>query len=101
MKDIRGRVAFVSGGASGIGLGIVRAFVNSGMRVAVADIRAESLERALGELGSGAQVHPMQSVIRERRDALLDSLPAEPVNVARLQMDMMLREIMKHGLRRD
>jgi NAD(P)-dependent dehydrogenase (short-subunit alcohol dehydrogenase family) len=45
--------------------------------------------------------HPMQSVIGERRDALLDSLPAEPVNVARLQMDMMLREMMKHGLRRD
>ena len=51
MKELKGRVAFVTGGASGIGLGIVKAFVGAGMRVAVADVRRESLDKAVQEIG--------------------------------------------------
>jgi NAD(P)-dependent dehydrogenase (short-subunit alcohol dehydrogenase family) len=51
MKDFAGRTAFVTGGANGIGIGVVRALLAEGCNVAIADVRAESIERALKSLG--------------------------------------------------
>jgi NAD(P)-dependent dehydrogenase (short-subunit alcohol dehydrogenase family) len=51
MKDFAGRTAFVTGGANGIGIGVVRALLSEGCNVAIADVRAESIERALNSLG--------------------------------------------------
>ncbi len=57
MKDFEGKVAFVTGAASGIGLGITRAFVAKGMKVMMADIEQEPLESAAATLReSGADV---------------------------------------------
>ena len=50
MRDVEGRVAFITGGGSGVGLGMAKAFVAAGMRVAIADIRADHLEAATAEL---------------------------------------------------
>ena len=50
MKDFAGRTAFVSGGANGIGIGLVRALLAQGCNVAIADIRSESIEAALKSL---------------------------------------------------
>jgi NAD(P)-dependent dehydrogenase (short-subunit alcohol dehydrogenase family) len=47
MRELAGRTAFVTGGASGIGLALGRAFVEAGMKVMLADIEAEALERAV------------------------------------------------------
>ncbi|HEY2418676.1 MAG TPA: SDR family NAD(P)-dependent oxidoreductase [Steroidobacteraceae bacterium] len=52
MKDFAGRTAFVTGGANGIGIGLVRALLAEGCKVAIADIRPQAVERALRELGS-------------------------------------------------
>ncbi len=52
MKDFAGRTAFVTGGAHGIGIGVVRALLAEGCKVAIADIRGESIEQALKDLGS-------------------------------------------------
>jgi NAD(P)-dependent dehydrogenase (short-subunit alcohol dehydrogenase family) len=51
MKQLTSRVAFVTGGASGIGLGMVKAFLDAGMKVVVADVRTDHLEQAASELG--------------------------------------------------
>ncbi|MFC7048774.1 SDR family NAD(P)-dependent oxidoreductase [Emcibacter nanhaiensis] len=50
MKDFAGRTAFVTGGANGIGLGLARALLDEGCKVAIADIREDSLEAALKTL---------------------------------------------------
>lgn len=50
MLEPKGRVAFVTGAASGIGLGMVRAFADAGMSVMMADIEAAPLERAADAL---------------------------------------------------
>ncbi|MFW6093280.1 MAG: SDR family NAD(P)-dependent oxidoreductase [Pseudomonadota bacterium] len=53
MKDVAGKIAFVTGGASGLGLAMARAFSAAGMNVALADIEAGALERAAADLESG------------------------------------------------
>ncbi len=47
-----GRVAVVTGGASGIGLAAARRFAGLGLKVAIADLAAADLERAAKEIGS-------------------------------------------------
>ena len=43
IKNFVARNAFITGGASGIGLGLARAFAAKGMTVAIADIEAGAL----------------------------------------------------------
>ncbi len=50
MEDLEGRVAVVTGGASGIGAGIARACAEQGMRVVLADIELAPAERIACEL---------------------------------------------------
>lgn len=50
MSDIKGRVAFVTGGASGLGLAMARSFLARGARVMLADRDEEGLNRAVAEL---------------------------------------------------
>ena len=47
MKDIQGKVAFITGGASGIGLGIAKACAKHGMKVVIADSRQDALDTAM------------------------------------------------------
>ena len=65
MKDLRGRVAVVTGGASGIGLALGRRFGEEGMRVVLADVEAPALEKAAGELaGAGIEALPVVCDVR-------------------------------------
>lgn len=50
MKDFAGRTAFVTGGANGVGIGIVRNLLERGAKVAIADIRQDSIDHALQSL---------------------------------------------------
>ncbi len=57
MKDLEGKVAVITGAASGIGLGLARRFARAGMKIALVDIEAGPLEEAAKELESaGASV---------------------------------------------
>jgi NAD(P)-dependent dehydrogenase (short-subunit alcohol dehydrogenase family) len=47
MKDLAGKTAFVTGAASGIGLGIAAAFARAGAKVMLCDIEEAALDRAV------------------------------------------------------
>ncbi|WP_285136662.1 3-hydroxybutyrate dehydrogenase [Microbacterium sp. lyk4-40-TSB-66] len=49
--DLTGRRALVTGGASGIGEAIARAFADAGAEVTVADLNAEGAERVAADIG--------------------------------------------------
>src|SRR3954465_13274104 len=50
MKDFAGKVAVVTGGASGIGLATGRMFAELGMKVVLADIEKPALTDAVSEM---------------------------------------------------
>jgi len=52
MRDLAGKAAFVTGGASGIGLALGRAFAEAGMNVMLADIQPDALAAAVKSLSA-------------------------------------------------
>lgn len=50
MRDLQGKTAFITGGASGIGFSVAKAFGAAGMNVMLADINEEDLGAAVAEL---------------------------------------------------
>jgi NAD(P)-dependent dehydrogenase (short-subunit alcohol dehydrogenase family) len=66
LDDLGGKVAVVTGGASGIGRALVDAFVGEGMRVVVADIEAPALEKVVGELTDAG--HTVTGVVTDVTD---------------------------------
>ena len=69
MQDFQGKTAFITGGASGIGLGIAGAFVDEGMNVVIADLRQDHIDDALAEFDSRSkseQVHAIRLDVTDR-----------------------------------
>lgn len=69
MQDVQGKVAFITGGASGIGLGMAIAFVKAGMRVIIADVRQDHLDKARASFearGQGESVHTLRLDVTDR-----------------------------------
>ncbi len=65
MDSLNGKTAFITGGAQGIGLGIARACLKAGMRVAIADIKSEQLKVAAADLNSPDQVLTIDLDVRD------------------------------------
>jgi NAD(P)-dependent dehydrogenase (short-subunit alcohol dehydrogenase family) len=63
MKDFEGKVAVVTGGASGIGLAMASRFAQEGMKVVLADIEEPALEAAVTKLRQ--QEHDVLGVITD------------------------------------
>jgi NAD(P)-dependent dehydrogenase (short-subunit alcohol dehydrogenase family) len=68
MQDLHGKTAFVTGGASGIGLGICKALLGAGMNVVMADIREDHLGAAKSELAELTRVLPLKLDVTDRAD---------------------------------
>lgn len=79
MEDLAGKVAVVTGAASGVGLGCARTFARAGMKVALCDLRAEPLKgavenvRALGAdaIGIPTDVSKKDSVEQAAEEVVL------------------------------
>lgn len=68
MRDLAGKTAFITGGASGIGLGIAKALLGAGMNVVIADIRDDHLSDASAELGNSDRVLAVKLDVTDRAD---------------------------------
>jgi NAD(P)-dependent dehydrogenase (short-subunit alcohol dehydrogenase family) len=67
MDQFRGKTAFVTGGASGIGFGLCRAFGQRGMNVAIADVEVDACAQAVATLrGEGMQVIGLTCDVSDR-----------------------------------
>lgn len=68
MQDLAGKVAFITGGANGIGFGMVRAFLSEGMKVVIADWSGPNLEKAKAALKGGNAVAFVRTNVADRSD---------------------------------
>jgi NAD(P)-dependent dehydrogenase (short-subunit alcohol dehydrogenase family) len=67
LADVQGKVAFVTGGSSGIGLGMVRAFSTAGMKVVFTWQREDHRDEALRQLGGdNAGIHAIRLDVTDR-----------------------------------
>jgi len=67
MKIVEGKTAFITGGASGVGLGMAKVFADAGMKVVIADIRQDHLETAMIQFAdTNLRVHPIRVDVTDR-----------------------------------
>ncbi len=67
MADYTGKVAFITGGASGAGFGQATVFAEAGCRIVIADIRRPAIEEAVARLrAQGAEAHGIQLDVTDR-----------------------------------
>lgn len=104
--DVSGKVAVVTGAASGIGQGIAYAFAANGGRVVASDVNVEGLEHTVGEIrraggeavGVVADITRVEDVRRLAQEALkaygrIDALYAVPgINVRKRVEDYTYEE---------
>ncbi len=68
MKDFKGKVAFITGGASGAGFGMAQIFSEAGCKVVIADVRQDQLDKAMDYFkDKDAQVHPILLDVTDRK----------------------------------
>lgn len=67
MKELKDKVAFITGGGSGVALGQAKVFSREGMKVVIADIRQDHLDEAMAYFNEKkAPAHPIHLDITDR-----------------------------------
>lgn len=68
MRDFKDKVLFITGGASGAGLGQAKVFSEAGCKVVIADIRQDHIDEAMAYFKSkNAEVHAIKLDITDRK----------------------------------
>ena len=79
MKDFKGRVAVITGGASGLGYAIAQRAAREGMKIVLADVEQAALTKAEAELkASGAEVIGVKTDVSVAAD--VHALANETIN---------------------
>jgi NAD(P)-dependent dehydrogenase (short-subunit alcohol dehydrogenase family) len=73
IQELAGKVAIVTGGASGIGRGIVERFITEGAKVVIADVQDERGKALADELGPDALFHHADVGDQEQVGRLVDA----------------------------
>ena len=66
MKNVEGKVAFITAGASGIGYGMAQAFMNAGMKVVIADILQKHLDEVAAAHPGANNLHLIKLNVADR-----------------------------------
>ena len=66
MKVVKGKTAFITGGGSGIGLGMAKVFAAAGMQVVIADLRRDHLDEAMDFFADAG--HSVHSIVLDVAD---------------------------------
>ncbi len=66
--EIKGKVAYITGGSKGIGLGIAKALLNAGMKVAISGRNQKALNEASGYLNNSDAIFPIVSDVTNLED---------------------------------
>jgi NADP-dependent 3-hydroxy acid dehydrogenase YdfG len=66
IKNVEGKVAFITGGANGAGLGMAKVFLKNVMKVAIADIQKDSLDPAIAQFGNNPDICAIRMDVANR-----------------------------------
>ncbi|MEM6894963.1 MAG: SDR family oxidoreductase [Bacteroidota bacterium] len=62
--EVSGKVAYITGGSKGIGLGVAKTLLSKGMKVAISGRNEASLKEALTQLGNAGEVLTLKSDVK-------------------------------------
>ncbi|MFA5630204.1 MAG: glucose 1-dehydrogenase [Porticoccaceae bacterium] len=74
MARLEGKIAIVTGGASGIGRAVAEGFAKAGAKVCVADISQEKCDQVAREIGLGAMGHALDVCQQASIDTCVDAV---------------------------
>lgn len=99
--DLKDKVAFITGGASGLGRATAENFISAGAKVLIFDLNEESAQKAAGELGDNASYAAGdvadEDAVKAAVKKALDTFGAIHINVNSAGIGAAARTIGKDG----
>ncbi len=68
MKDLKDKIAYITGGSKGIGYGVAQKLIEAGMKVAISGRTLKSVKKAAEYLGNDSQVLAIESDVTKHGD---------------------------------